>query len=150
MKYVKAFLGYFQAFPTFTTRDIKLFLRKNGAGSGYYKTFAHNMVKSGKALSVGRGRYTLHDDPMVAGFVFSPFYYGMETALTHYKLWNYATPISIVTTNRIRKSGVVLLGRNVSVRSIQKDKFFGYSMVRYTDDLYIPMADMEKTLIDSV
>lgn len=150
MKYVKAFLKYFQEFPTFTSKDVKLFLRKNGAGSNYYKIFMHNMVKSGKVFSIGRGHYTLQDDPIVAGFAFSPFYYGMETALTHYKLWNYMTPISIVTTKRIRKSSIELLGRNVSVRRIQKKNFFGYSAVYYKDNLYIPMADIEKTLIDSV
>lgn len=150
MKYVKLFLKYFKAFPTFTTKDVKLFLRKNGAGSNYYKIFIHNMTKGGNVFSVGRGHYTLHDDPIVAGFAFSPFYYGMEMALTHYKLWNYMTPISIVTTNRVRKGSIELLGRNASVRRIRKDKFFGYSMVYYKDNLYIPMADIEKTLIDSV
>jgi predicted transcriptional regulator of viral defense system len=150
MKHIKAFLEYFRAFPAFSARDAKLFLRKSGAGSDYYKIFMHNMVKSGKAFSVGRGHYTLHDDPMMAGFVFSPFYYGMETALTHYKLWDYMTPISIVTTNRVRKGSIELLGRNASVRRIQKKKFWGYSMVHYKDNLYIPMADIEKTLIDSV
>ncbi len=150
MKYVKAFLKYFQAFPTFTAKDVRLFLGKNGADGNYYKIFMHNMIKNGDVLSISRGHYTLHDDPVVAGFIFSPFYYGMEMTLTHYKLWNYMTPISIVTTNRIRKGGIVLLGRNVNVRRIQKDKFFGYSMVYYKDNLYIPMADIEKTLIDSV
>ncbi len=150
MKYVKAFLKYFKVFPTFTAKDAKLFLKKNGAGSDYYKVFMHNMIKSGNVFSVGRGHYTLHDDPVVAGFAFSPFYYGMEMALTHYKLWDYMTPISIVTTNRVRKGSIELLGRNASVRRIQKEKFFGYSMVYYKDDIYIPMADIEKTLIDSV
>jgi predicted transcriptional regulator of viral defense system len=150
VKYVKEFLKYFEPFPAFTAKDVKLFLRKNGAGSSYYKIFMHNIVKGGKVFSIGRGRYTLHDDPMIAGFIFSPFYYGLETALTYYKLWDYVTPISIVTTNRIRKSRIVLLGRNATVRKIKRKNFFGYSMVYYKDNLYIPMADIEKTLIDSV
>jgi predicted transcriptional regulator of viral defense system len=150
VKYTNQFLEYFESFPAFTAKDVKLFMLKNGANGDYYKTFMHNMVKSGRAYAIGRGRYTLHDDPMVAGFAFSPFYYGMETALTYYKLWNYMTPISIVTMNRIRKGSIELLGRNATVRRIQKNKFFGYSMVNYKDNLYIPMADMEKTLVDSV
>ncbi len=149
MKYAKQFMKYFSTFPAFTTKDVKLFLRKNGAGSGYYKIFMHNMAKSGKVLPIMRGHYTLHDDPMMAGFAFSPFYYGMETALTHYKLWDYMTPISIVTTNRIKASSIELLGRNVTVRKIQRNKFFGYAMVQYGDSMHIPMADIEKTLIDS-
>ena len=150
MKYIKQFLKYFDAFPTFTSRDVRLFLQKNGAGSDYHKIFMHNMIKNGKVFLIKRGRYTLHDDPMVAGFIFSPFYYGMATALTHYKLWDYVTPISIITTMRVRKSSIELLGRNATVRRVHKDKFFGYTMVQYTDNLYIPMADIEKTLIDSV
>ena len=150
MRYVKEFLRYFQAFPTFTTKDVRLFLLKNKASRGYHKIFMHNMLKSGKVFSVARGHYTLHDDPFIAGFAFSPFYYGLETALTHYKLWDYVTPMSIVTTKRVKKSSIVLLGRNASVRRIQRSNFFGYSMVRYEDNMYIPMADIEKTLIDSV
>ena len=150
MKYTNQFLRYFDAFPVFSVRDVKLFLLKNGANVHYYKIFIYNMVKSGKVHTIGRGCYTLHDDPMVAGFAFSPFYYGMETALTYYKLWNYMTPISIITTKRVRKGNIELLGRNVTVRRIQKNKFFGYTMVDYGGGPYIPMADIEKTLIDSV
>lgn len=150
MKYVNAFLKYFGAFPTFSSRDVRLFLRKNSAGSDYYKIFMHNIIKRGKVFTIRRGCYTLHNDPTVAGFAFSPFYYGLETALTYYKLWNYVTPLSIVTTKRVRKGSIVLLGRNANVRRIQKKHFFGYSMVHYGDNLYVPMADIEKTLIDSV
>lgn len=149
MKYVKRFLEYFWAFPTFTSKDARLFLNKNGAGEGYYRIFMHNMVKSGRAFDIKKGHYTLHDDPMAAGFVFSPFYYGMETALTYHKLWDYMTPISVITTRRVRTGMLELLGRNVSVRRIQRKNFFGYSMVSY-GDFYVPMADIEKTLIDSV
>jgi len=150
MKYVKSFLEYFEKFPAFTVKDTKLFLQKNGAGKSYYKIFIHNMVKNGKIFVIKRGYYTIHDDPMTAGFAFSPFYYGMETSLTYYKLWNYMTPISIITTNRIRNGSIKLLGRNVTIRRVQKDKFFGYSMVQYKDNIYIPIADIEKTLIDSI
>lgn len=149
MKYTEQFFRYFEGFPAFTARDVRLFFLKNGAGRGYYKIFMHNMIKHGRVFTVRRGHYTLHDDPMMAGFAFSPFYYGMETSLTHYKLWGYMTPISIITTNRIRENSIELLGRNASVRSLQKDKFFGYSMVQYKN-AYIPIADIEKTLIDSV
>ena len=150
MKYTSDFLKYFDKFPAFTVKDVKLFLLRKGANRDYYKVFMHNMIRSGKAMSIERGRYTLHDNPMVAGFAFSPFYYGMETSLTYYKLWDYVTPISIITTNRVRKSGMLLLGRNVSVRRIQRSKFFGYLMVEYEKGLYVPMADIEKTMIDSV
>ncbi len=149
MRYTRIFLNYFEKFPAFTAKDVKLFLRKNEAEKDYYKVFMHNMIKSGRAFTVRRGHYTLHDDPMIAGFAFSPFYYGMETSLTYYKLWDYMTPISIITTNRIRESNIELLGRNASIRRVQRDKFFGYSMVQYKD-MYIPVADVEKTLIDSV
>lgn len=149
MKYAKQFLKYFEKFPTFTVKDVKLFLRKNGADKSYYKIFLHNMIKSKRVFTIKRGHYTVYDDPMIAGFAFSPFYYGMETSLTHYKLWDYMTPISIITTNRIRKCNIELFGRNASVRKVQRNKFFGYSMVQY-GDMYIPMADVEKTLIDSV
>ena len=150
MKYAKDFIEYFSPFPVFTARDARLFFMKRKAGAGYYRLFMHNMVKRGRVLPIVRGSYTLNDDPFVAGFAFSPFYYGLETVLAHYKLWDYPTPITIVTTNRVRKSGIVLLGRNAGLKKIQKRYFFRYSMIPYGDNFYIPMADMEKTIIDSV
>lgn len=150
MKYVKQFLEYFKVFPAFTSRDVKLFLRKNGAGEGYYRIFMHDMVRSGRAFGIRKGAYTLHDDPLLAGFIFSPFYYGLETALTYHKLWDYVTPITIITTKRIGGGAIALLGRNASLRRIKKKNFFGYSMVEYGSNFRVPMADIEKTLIDSV
>lgn len=150
MKYTKEFLRYFQPFPTFTARDARLFLNKNGAGGHYHRLFMHNMIKSGKVFAVQRGHYTLHNDPTIAGFMFSPFYYGLESALTYHKLWDYMMPITIITTRRVRRSSIEILGRNATVRRIQRRYFFGYSMVHYRDNAYIPMADMEKTLIDSI
>jgi len=150
MTYVKIFLKYFEEFPVFTVNDVKLFLKKNGAGKEYYKLFIHNMVKGGKIFVIKRGCYTIHDDPMIAGFAFSPLYYGLETSLTYYKLWDYITPITIITTNRVRKSNIELLGRNASLRSISKDKFFGYASVDYKEGIYLPIADIEKTVIDSI
>lgn len=150
MKYVKSFLEYFSGFPLFTANDAKLFLRKNGAGEDYHKVFMHNLIGSGRAFRIKKGYYTLHDDLMAAGFAFSPFYYGLETALTHHGLWDYVTPICIITTGKAKSGVRSVLGRNVSVRRISKKMFFGYSMVSYGNLFYIPMADIEKTLIDSV
>ena len=150
MKYVKQFLEYFRAFPTFTANDARLFLQKGGANSDYYMIFMHNLIKSGRAFSIKKGYYTLYDDLTIASFAFSPFYFGLETALTYHNLWDYMTPISIITTKTVRSGQREIIGRNVDVRRIQKSKFFGYSMVQYKDGFYMPMADIEKTLIDSV
>lgn len=150
MKYVKPFLEYFRGFPAFTANDARLFLRKNGASSGYYMIFIHNLIRSSRAFGVKKGYYTLYDDPTIASFAFSPFYFGLETALTYHNLWDYMTPISIITTKTVRSGQREILGRNVDVRRIQKDKFFGYSMVHYKDGFYMPIADIEKTFIDSV
>lgn len=150
MKYVDRFLEYFKGFPIFTSGDARLFLDRSGAGKDYYKVFMHNLVGSGRAFQIKRGYYTLHDDPMAAGFAFAPFYYGMETALTHYDLWDYVTPISIITAGTVRSGTRSVFGRNVTVRRIPKEMLFGYSLIKYEELFYIPMADIEKTLIDSV
>jgi hypothetical protein len=150
MKYVKSFLEYFGGFTTFTANDAKLFLRKNGADKDYHKVFMHNLIGSGRVFRIKKGYYTLHDDLMTAGFAFSPFYYGLETVLTYNGLWDYVTPVSIITTGKAKSGVRDVLGRNVSVRRISKKMFFGYSMVKYENSFYIPMADIEKTLIDSV
>lgn len=150
MKYVDKFLNYFAKFPIFTARDVKLFLGKHGAGEGYYRIFMHNMIGSKRAFQIKRGYYTLHDDLMAAGFAFAPFYYGLETALTYHKLWDYMTPVTIITTRSVRSGNRSIFGRNVNVRRISKKMLFGYSLIMYEDLFYIPMADIEKTLIDSV
>jgi predicted transcriptional regulator of viral defense system len=150
MKYVKEFLNYFKSFPTFSAKDVKLFLRKNGAGKDYYKIFMHNLLNSKRVFSIKKGYYSLYDDPMIMGFAFSPFYYGLETALTYYKLWDYMTPITIITSKKVRSGFRTLYGRKVNIRRISKSAFFGYSMVPYKDDIYVPMADVEKTLLDFI
>jgi predicted transcriptional regulator of viral defense system len=150
VKYVRRFLEYFSKFPIFTTNDVKLFMSKSGAGKDYHKIFMHNMVISERVFQIKRGYYTLYNDPMAAGFAFSPFYYGLETALTYYDLWDYMTPISIITSKKAKPGIRNVLGRNVSVRRVSKKMFFGYSMINYENLFYIPMADIEKTLIDSV
>ena len=150
MKYVKQFLAYFNGFPTFTARDARLFLNRSGANIDYYRIFMHNIVKSGRAFAIRKGHYSLHDDPMIAGFAFSPFYYGLETALTHYKLWDYMTPLTIITVQRVSSASKEILGRNVSIRRIARKNLFGYSMIEYKDGIYVPISDIEKTLIDSV
>lgn len=150
MKYIGPFLKYFSRFPIFTAKDVRLFMQKNRANEDYYKLFMHNLIRSGRAFKIKKGYYTLHDDIMAAGFAFSPFYYGLETALTHYNFWDYVTPISIITTRSARSGGRNVLERNVNIRRISKKMFFGYSMVSHENLFYIPVADIEKTLIDSV
>jgi predicted transcriptional regulator of viral defense system len=150
LKYVKQFLDYFNTFPTFTAKDVKLYLHKKGANKDYYKIFMHNMLKNKRVFSIKKGYYTIHDDPMVMGFAFSPFYYGLETALTYYKLWDYMTPITIITTQKVRSGFRLISGRKINVRRISKRAFFGYSMVIYKDNFYVPMADIEKTLVDLI
>lgn len=81
------------------------------------------MIKNGNVFSVGRGA-TLSTTTHCSWIRFPPFYYDMKMALMHYKLWYYMTLASIMITKKIRKGSIELLGRNVSVRRIQKDKFF--------------------------
>lgn len=150
MKYMNGFLAYFKGFPIFSANDVKLFFHKNGANGDYYKIFMHNLINKNRIFRIKKGCYTAHNDLMVAGFAFSPFYYGLETALTYHKLWDYVTPITIITTKKVRNGIREILGRNVSVRRISKKMLFGYDTVNYEDKFYVPIADMEKTLIDSV
>ena len=149
MKYVKKFFEHFSDTPVFTSRDVRLFLLKQGASKGYVYLFITNLLHSGKIRKIKKGVYTFGDDPMLAGFAFYPSYHGLQNALSVLNLWEQETNTVIITPLKVRSGMREILEGKVLVRRIDRSMFFGFDSVKYFD-YWIQVSDVEKTLIDFV
>ena len=147
MKYMKDFMGHFSSFPVFTISDARLFLTARGASQGYVYMLVTNLLRSGRIKKLKRGVYTFGEDPMLAGFAFSPSYHGLQDALSLHNLWEQETNTIIITPRRVRSGMRTILGGNVLVRRIGRSMFFGFESIRY-HDVWISVSDVEKTLVD--
>ena len=151
MKYIRYVREHFgdQGFPVIRLSDLKTALKSQKISDAYLKRLVNYMMHSGELKRITKGIYTLHDDITVIGFAFQPFYYGLENALTIRKLWEQSTN-PIVLTPKMARTGVRKFGdANYLVQRIPKNLFFGYELVKYYD-FWIPVSDIEKTLIDFV
>ena len=87
---------------------------------------------------------------MVAGFAYSPFYYGLLSALTINELWTQNSRPDIITIRKVRVSSMHIFGdmkETVFVHHVPAKYFFGFDIVKY-GTLNVPVSDPEKTLID--
>jgi len=151
MKYLKYVREHFgdSSFPTFSIGDLRTALVQRGIGDAYLKRLVNHMMKSGEITRITRGEYTLHGDATVAGFAFRPFYYGLEDALRIRGLSMQGTNPIVMTTRNVRRGVRQFQGRNYVVYRIQRMHFFGYTLEPYMD-FWIPVSDLEKTVIDMV
>ena len=147
MKYASGIRSRFRDAPAFTVRDLKVFLEGKKIGEAYLHLLVHNMLASGELKRITRGVYTFRDDVQVAGFGFTPFYYGLQDALSLHGFWEQEANPVIITPRRVRQGVREFNGRNFVLRRIERKMFFGFSMQR-SSGLWIPVSDPEKTLID--
>ncbi|OYT65250.1 hypothetical protein B6U74_03875 [Candidatus Bathyarchaeota archaeon ex4484_205] len=144
-KYLKEIEEFFRKTPVVATRDIKVFVKN----TGYSYLLVHNLVKTGRIKRVTKGFYSIYDDPVVAVFCFKPAYIGLQDALSFHNLWEQETATIIVTGKRIRTGIRRIFGVNVVVRRIKPIYIFGFDTIRY-GEFFIPVSDIEKTLIDFI
>jgi predicted transcriptional regulator of viral defense system len=149
MKYIALVRKEFGSvgFPIFTMADVRLFLKSKGASYAYARLMLHNLLKKGEITRLTKGIYTFHHDVTVVGFAFRPFYYGLEDALMIRRLSLQGMNPLVLTTRNVRTGVRQFKGRNYVVYRIPKERFFGYSLVKY-GDFWIPVSDVEKTVID--
>ena len=147
MKYERAFINFFSKQQIFNTNDARRFLAKLGAREAYVRLMLHNMVKSGKLYRIEKGNYSLYRNEAVVGFKFRPFYYGLQYALTIRKIWTQQSVPVIITKTKANPGTRELMGIKVIVRRIDPERFFGFDYMNY-DDIFVPVSDPEKTLLD--
>lgn len=149
MKYVKEVRERFKSAPAFTITDLRVFLGKKGISREYLYLLVHNLLVKGEIKRISRGVYTFRGDVEVVGFGFRPFYYGLQEALSLLNLWEQETNPVVITPRKVRSGVRSFEGANYVVKRISRRMFFGFKMMRY-EDFWIPVSDVEKTLIDFV
>jgi predicted transcriptional regulator of viral defense system len=131
--------------PVFSSSELSSF----GIGPKYKKRLLHLMLARGEIKRITRGEYTFHNDLDAVGFAFRPFYYGLEDALSIMKISDQGTNPIVITLKNVRQGVRDFYGRNYVVKRIPKEFFFGYVLVRH-GSFFIPVSDLEKTIIDMV
>ncbi|MEM3404117.1 MAG: hypothetical protein QXJ17_06260 [Nitrososphaeria archaeon] len=137
--------AYIKDTIVFRSKDIEV-LTKNGE---YSHLILHKLAKKGEIKRVVKGWYSRYDDPIVTVFCFKPSYIGLQEALSLQGLWEQETNVTIITPLRVRTGIRNVLESNIVLHSIDKRYFFGYEYLKY-GDFFIPVSDIEKTLIDLI
>jgi len=134
----------------FTKRDLSLLLKEKEISSEYLQKLIHNLLRKKEIIRITKGKYTFVKDIMVSGFSYSPFYYGLQEALSFRNLWEQETNPVIITVKKVR-SGLKSSfdGGNIVFHRINRKYFFGFDFIDYYN-IQIPVSDIEKTLIDFI
>ncbi|MEM3841466.1 MAG: hypothetical protein QXN59_02120 [Candidatus Micrarchaeaceae archaeon] len=148
-KYAKEFKRIFSSYdyPAFKATDVALAFKAKNISNGYIRLMLHNYLISGEIVRITKGVYTFHKDLIVAGFAFTPFYYGLESALSIMGISMQQTNNVIITPRNVRQGTRTLFGRNYRIARINKRMFFGYEIVKF-GNFWVPISNLEKTLID--
>lgn len=151
MKYLKFVRENFNdpRFPVFRTSDLRASLGLKGITETYLNRMLNYLSDRGEVKRITKGIYTFHDDIVVVGFAYAPFYYGLENALTIRGLWDQNTNPIVMTWRNVRIGARKFGDGNYTLQRISKREFFGSELVRHYD-FWIPVSDYEKTLIDFV
>lgn len=107
------------------------------------------LAKRGEARRITRGYYTVHEDPALLVHCLKPAYLGLQDAMSLRDLWEQETVPIIITCRRVRCGLRKVMEQNVLVRRISKKYFFGYEYLE-RGGFFLPVSDIEKTLIDLV
>lgn len=145
MKYIKDVRIFFKKTPVVNSKDIALIVKNKN----YAYLLVSNLIKKGEIKRITKGFYTIYEDPVLVVFCFRPAYIGLQEALSIHNLWEQETNTVVVTTKKLRVGVREIFGSNVLLRRINPKYFFGYELIKY-GNFYIPVSDVEKTLIDMI
>ncbi len=115
-------------------------------------------TSTGKVLQLRRGLYALaklyrQKEPhpfLIGNQLVEPSYVSVQSALAHYDLIPEAvTEVTNITIRRRSKTYQTPFGR-FKYQHVQRDLFFGFSLVQITFDQYCYLARPEKALLDLI
>ncbi len=139
----------FGSWPVFTTDDAFNFL--SGSRKVSRKTVQvtlSRMVAGGKLYHLSKGKFSFSKSAEIAGFSYSPFYYGGAAALMIRDLIDDQVKMEVMTTKVVRKRNAKILGGTaIIMHHLPRDYYFGFNDVKYLGRT-IPVSDPEKTFID--
>lgn len=132
----KAFLGIVSRLPVFSARQVGALV-----GAGYAKVYLYRLARRGSVTRLGRGLYTVHEDPMVwATHIRYPSYISLWRAFNHHGA---TTQLPAVIEVMAARGGSL---QNVEL--IRTGALWGFSAITY-GDFRIFMADLEKAVLDA-
>lgn len=115
----------------------------------YAYLILNQLEKRGEIFRLARGFYSKYDDPSLIVYYFKPAYIGLHDAMSYLNLWEQETITIVITVKNVRRGMRKTLGNNILVRRIKPKYFFGFDLLK-VDDIYLPVSDVEKTLIDLI
>ena len=133
--------------PIFSTHDVKKLLPSTS--KEYVYLLLHNLLQKKEMYRISSGIYSFHEEMIIVGFAYSPFYYGLQQALSIHGLWEQEVNPVVITPRKVRDGMRKFEGNNYFIRRVSRDMFFGYEMIKYSG-FWVPVSDVEKTLIDMV
>ncbi|HLD97441.1 MAG TPA: hypothetical protein VI934_03805 [Candidatus Nanoarchaeia archaeon] len=133
-----------ERYPVFTENDVAKVVYKSPK---YVRTLLYRLHKSGHIRRIEKGKYTLHEDPLIfSSHIVLPSYLSVWTALRHYNMTE-QQPFSVFVVTAVQKQPIRF--GNADIRFMASKLMFGFRKERYSDfDIFI--ADREKTVIDSL
>lgn len=138
----------FEKSPVVDFKSIERIVGKSKKSS-YAKLLVYNLLKKGKIKKIGKGAYSQYNEISLAVFSFKPAYLGLQSALSHYGVWEQETIPVIITTKKVRRGIREVISGNVLLRNIDKKYFFGIEYIK-EGEFYLPYSDLEKTFIDMI
>jgi len=145
VKHLDKLMEFAKGTAAFRARDAELAT----GNRNYSYLLLHNLLAKNRIKKVVRGWYSVHEDPVVSVFCFKPAYIGLQEALSLHGVWEQETNVVILTARKVRTGIRQIMGSNVILHRIDQRYFFGMEHVKY-DSFFIPVSDIEKTMIDLV
>jgi predicted transcriptional regulator of viral defense system len=144
-KHIAKIRDFIKRTPVFSSKDIERIVKD--------KNYAHfilsKLTKKEEIFRLTKGFYSAFNDPTFSVFCFKPSYLGLYDALSLRNLWEQETNTTIITIKKVRTGIRKILETNVIIKRIKPKYFFGFDYIKY-DNFYIPVSDLEKTLIDLI
>jgi len=144
-KYLDKVVEFINTTSVFRSKDIEKII----GNKEYAQLTLHLLSRRGFIHRLQKDCYSRYGDPTLTVYCFKPAYIGLQEALSLHGLWEQETITIIITVRKVRVGIRNILGNNVLIKRIHPKYFFGIELLEY-NGLYIPISDIEKTIIDMI
>lgn len=135
-------LNILRDYPLFTIKNIS---RVTGKKPDYVKVMINRMLNNGLIYCVERGKYTVHEDPMIfASHIIYPSYICLWSALRFHDMTAQLPNKTFIAASR-SKNNIIFYGRKIMF--LKTKHLWGYGKYSY-DKFEVFVSDKEKTIID--
>lgn len=133
-----------ESYPLFTVNDFAKITQKT---QEYNRLLLHRLVREGHATRIERGKYTIHENPIIyASHITTPSYLSLWSSLRHYNL---TTQIPLSTTVMTAKNKKEINVGEETILFTKTKHMWGYEKINYSG-FEVFMSDKEKTAIDGL